>query len=216
MDGLLLDSERKSQEVLVKAADVIGVDFPPERAIKMVGRNASSGYQYLTHVFGSEATAQAFITATQQLYEEEVDAGRIPLNQGVIELLETLDEYKIPRAIATSTMRSVAIRKLTKVGIVARFNHIVCGDEVQNGKPAPDIYMKATSLLGVKPQHCLACEDSPPGIEAAFSAGLRAILVPDLITPTERMIGHAWRVFSNLSEVAALIRELKPISVAAA
>jgi len=216
MDGLLLDSERKSQEVLIKAAQVLGLDFPPEQAIKMVGRNAPSGYQYLTRLFGGESTAQAFITVRDQLYEEEFEAGRIPLKPGVLELLDTLDEFKIRRAIATSTMRGVALRKLEKVNIVERFDLIVCGDEVVNGKPAPDIYLKATSLLGVRPQHCLACEDSPPGIEAAYTAGLRAILVPDLITPTERMIGHAWRVFPSLHEVAALIRELQGVAVAAA
>lgn len=216
MDGLLLDSEAKCQEVLMRAAQVVGVDFTPEQAIQMVGRNAPSGYQYLTTLFGGEATAQAFITVRDQLYEEEFEAGRIPLKPGVLELLNTLDEFRIPRAIATSTKRGIAIRKLTKVDILHRFDRIVGGDEVSNGKPAPDIYIKATGLLGKNPRQCLACEDSPPGIEAAFQAGLRTILIPDLIAPTERMIGHAWRVLPSLHEVSALIRETQVLPVAAA
>lgn len=216
MDGLLLDSEAKSQEVLSRTARVLGVNFTPEQAIQMVGRNAPSGFLFLTEVLGSEAAAEAFITVRDQLYEEEFEAGRIPLKQGVIEVLNTLDELEIPRAIATSTKRSVAMRKLTKVNILSRFNRIVCGDEVTNGKPAPDIYLKATALLGKDPRHCLACEDSPPGIEAAFHAGLRPILIPDLIAPTERMIGHAWRVLPSLVEVSALIREMRATQRAAA
>ena len=216
MDGLLLDSEAKCQDVLIRAAQVLGVSFTPEQAIQMVGRNAPSGYEYLSRVFGSESTAQAFITVRDQLYEEEFEAGRIPLKQGVVEVLNTLDEFKIPRAIATSTKRDIALRKLSKVNIVNRFNLIVGGDEVTNGKPAPDIYLKATGLLGKNPRNCLACEDSPPGIEAAHTAGLRSILIPDLIAPTEQMISHAWKVFPSLYEVSALIRALKTVTVAAA
>ena len=216
MDGLLLDSEAKCQEVLIRAAQILGLEFTPTHAIQMVGRNAPSGYQYLTQVLGSESTTQAFITLRDQLYEDEFESGRIPLKPGVIELLNTLDELGIPRAIATSTKRDIAIRKLSKVNVLNRFDLIVGGDEVTNGKPAPDIYIKATGLLGKTPRNCLACEDSPPGIEAAHTAGLRAILIPDLIAPTERMISHAWRVFPSLFEVSALVREMKAFSVAAA
>jgi HAD superfamily hydrolase (TIGR01509 family) len=209
MDGLLLDSERVSQEVLLKAARIVGAPLTPETALKMVGRNAASGYLFLTELFGSEAAVTPFLEKTHQLYEAEFEAGRIPLKQGVPELLDTLDELKIPRAIATSTRRHIAIRKLTKVDILTRFDHIIGGDEVVNGKPAPDIYLKACSFLGMEPRHCIACEDSNFGIQAAFSAGLRPILIPDLLTPTEAMKQHAWKILPNLHEVAALVREIR-------
>lgn len=216
MDGLLLDSEAKSQEVFIKAAQIVGVEFTPEQVLQMVGRNAASGYQYLSGLLGGEAAAEAFISVRDEMYEQEFEAGRIPLKTGVLEVLNALDECRIPRAIATSTRRDIAIRKLKKVDIVDRFDYIVGGDEVTNGKPAPDIYIKATGLLGKNPPNCLACEDSPPGIEAAYTAGLRTILIPDLITPTERMIGHAWKVLPSLHEVSALIRETCAFPVAAA
>jgi HAD superfamily hydrolase (TIGR01509 family) len=209
MDGLLLDSERKSQEVLLKAAEILGAPLTPELALKMVGRNASSGQIYLTELFGNPILVNTFIQTASQLYEAEFEGGRIPLKTGVNELLDTLDELKIPRAIATSTKRHIAIRKLTKVGVITRFNYIVGGDEVAHGKPAPDIYLKACSFLSTSPKDCLACEDSAFGIEAAHTAGLRAILVPDLITPTERMISHAWKVLPSLHEVSSLVRELR-------
>lgn len=209
MDGLLLDSERVSQEVLLKAAGIVGAPLTPETALKMVGRNAASGYLYLTELFGSEATVTPFLEKTHELYEAEFEAGRIPLKQGVLQLLETLDELKIPRAIATSTRRHIAIRKLTKVDIVTRFDHIIGGDDVVNGKPAPDIYLKACSFLNAQPTLCLACEDSAFGIQAAFTAGLRAILVPDLLSPTEAMKQHAWKVVPDLHEVAKLVRQMR-------
>lgn len=209
MDGLLLDSERVSQEVLLKAADILGAPLTPEAAIKMVGRNAPSGYTYLTEIFGDEKAVAPFLEKTHELYEAEFESGRIPLKAGVLNLLDTLDELKIPRAIATSTRRHIAIRKLTKVDVVTRFDFIIGGDEVVNGKPAPDIYLKACSFLGAEPAHCIACEDSDFGIQAAFTAGLRPILVPDLLTPTEAMKQHAWKILPDLHQVAALVRQMR-------
>jgi beta-phosphoglucomutase-like phosphatase (HAD superfamily) len=78
-----------------------------------------------------------------------------------------------------------------------------------NGKPAPDIYLKACSYLGVEPINSLACEDSAFGIQAAFTAGLRSILVPDLLTPTEAMRQHAWKILPDLHEVEKLVREMR-------
>jgi HAD superfamily hydrolase (TIGR01509 family) len=209
MDGLLLDSERVSQEVLIKAAHILGAPLTPEAALKMVGRNAASGRLYLAEIFGDESAVDPFLEKTHELYEAEFEAGRIPLKTGARELLNTLDELKIPRAIATSTRRHIAIRKLTKVDIVTRFDHIIGGDDVVNGKPAPDIYLKACSFLNADPIHCLACEDSAFGIQAAFTAGLRSILVPDLLTPTETMKRHAWRILPDLHEVTKLVREMR-------
>jgi HAD superfamily hydrolase (TIGR01509 family) len=207
MDGLLLDSERVSQDVLLKAAEILGAPVTSEAALNMVGRNAASCHLYLTELFGDEKAVTVFLEKAHELYEAEFESGRIPLKPGVVNLLDTLDELKIPRAIATSTKRHIAIRKLTKVDVVTRFDFIVGGDEVVHGKPAPDIYLKACEFLGAEPAHCIACEDSAYGIQAAFTAGLRAILVPDLLTPTEEMKQHAWKVVSDLHEVAALVRE---------
>lgn len=209
MDGLLLDSERVSQEVLIKAAHILGAPLTPEAALKMVGRNAASGRLYLAEIFGDERAVDPFLEKTHELYEAEFEAGRIPLKTGARELLNTLDELNIPRAIATSTRRHIAIRKLTKVDIVTRFDHIIGGDDVIHGKPAPDIYLKACSFLNAEPTHCLACEDSAFGIQAAFTAGLRSILVPDLLTPTETMKQHAWKILPDLHEVTKLVREMR-------
>ena len=209
MDGLLLDSERVAQDVLLKAAEVLGSPVTSEAALKMIGRNTASCYLYLTELLGDERAVTSLLEKTHELYEAEFESGRIPLKPGVLNLLDALDDLRIPRAIATSTKKHIAVRKLTKVDVVTRFDFIVGGDEVVHGKPAPDIYLKACESLGVEPARCIACEDSAFGIQAAFTAGLRAILVPDLLTPTEEMKRHAWKVVSDLHEVAALIREIR-------
>lgn len=208
MDGVLLDSEKVAQEVILKAARSVGAPLTPEATLKMVGRNEASNYLYLLELLENENRVRDLLDKTQQLYASECEAGRIPLKTGVHELLATLDEFRIPRAIATSTKRPIAIRKLTKVNVLHRFDHILGGDDVEHGKPAPDIYLKACAALGVAPAACIACEDSGYGVEAAFTAGLKPILVPDLLTPTEEMIRQAWRVLPSLDEVAALVRDI--------
>jgi HAD superfamily hydrolase (TIGR01509 family) len=209
MDGLLLDSERVSQEVFLGAAKLLNAPLTAESALNMVGRNAASGYIYLTELFGDEPFTITFLEKVRELYEAEFEAGRIPLKPGVLQLLDTLDELQIPRAIATSTKRHLAIRKLTRVDVLERFDFIVGGDEVANGKPAPDIYLKACASLRVAPGNCIACEDSAFGLEAAYTAGLQPILIPDLLAPTEAMTRHAWKILSNLHEVATLVRQIR-------
>ncbi len=209
MDGLLLDSEKVAQEVILKAARSVGAPLTPEVTLKMVGRNEASNYLYLLELLENEDRVRALLEKTHQLYASEFEAGRIPLKTGAQELLATLDEFRIPRAVATSTKRQIAIRKLTKVHVLHRFDHILGGEDVEHGKPAPDIYLKACAALGVAPAACIACEDSAFGVEAAFTAHLRPVLVPDLLTPTEEMLRQAWRVLPSLHEVATLVRELQ-------
>ncbi len=206
MDGLLLDSERRSQEVLHTAAARIGKPLSPEVMLGMVGRNVQDGPKYLEQHLGSKELVVELLTLFVELYDEEVAQGRIPVKPGVLEVLATLDELNIPRAIATSTITPVARRKLERKSLLSRFDAVIGGDQVQRGKPAPDIYLKACQALGQEPAVSWACEDSPFGLEAASKAGLRAILVPDLIAPTERTVSLAWRVASDLHEVDRMLR----------
>lgn len=206
MDGLLLDSERRSQEILHVAAARVGKRLSPETMLGMVGRNIKDGPQYLVQHLGSEQLVIELLGHFVELYDQEIDQGRIPIKKGVMELLATLDELKIPRAIATSTMTPVAQRKLERKGLLARFDAGVGGEQVEHGKPAPDIYLKACSVLGHEPSLSWACEDSPAGLTAASSAGLRTILVPDLVQPVEEVRAKAWRVVADLLEVDLLVR----------
>ena len=206
MDGLLIDSERKSQEILLQAATRVGLSLSAETMLGMVGKNNVDGTKYLESHVGSSARVNDLLLAFVELYEAEVAAGGIPMKSGVLELFSVLDEHKIPRAIATSTHTDLARRKLERLSLLSRVDEVIGGDQVVNGKPAPDIYLKACRAIGHSVETSWACEDSPAGIEAASTAGLRAILVPDLIEPSEKMRSFAWRVVNNLTDVAAIIR----------
>lgn len=206
MDGILLDSERRSQEILQVAAERLGLTLSPEVSLGLVGKHDAECRRYLEGHLGSAAVVEDLIAEFTRLYETEIERGGIPLKQGVHEVLQTLDDLRIPRAVATSTETERARRKLAKVQILERFDAIIGGEQVANGKPAPDIYLKACRTLGLLPERSLACEDSPAGLEAASGAGLRAVLIPDLVSPTERMRSQAWRVAESLHDVVAIIK----------
>lgn len=103
------------------------------------------------------------------------------LMPGAHRLLWHLHKHKIPVALATSTSRATFGAKMAGHGnLQSIFTCVSCGDEVTNGKPAPDCFRQAAAKLGLQPGECLAIEDAPAGVEAAVAAGLRVAVVPSL------------------------------------
>jgi HAD superfamily hydrolase (TIGR01509 family) len=100
---------------------------------------------------------------------------RIPEIPGVRQLIEELTQLGIPMAVASSSSREIVELILSKVGIRHFFRTTVSGEEAPQGKPAPDIYLKAAATLGVEPRNCVAIEDSPPGVEGAKNAGMLCV-----------------------------------------
>jgi beta-phosphoglucomutase-like phosphatase (HAD superfamily) len=91
---------------------------------------------------------------------------------------------------------------LTKAGIIDRFAALTCGDEVKNGKPAPDIFLLAAQKLKTPPSACVGFEDSPPGLLGLHSAGIRSIFIKDVIEPSEETLATVWQKCSDLTEAA--------------
>ena len=130
---------------------------------------------------------------------------RLALKPGALELLDTLDQLRLPRAIATSSSRRTVERHLTAHNLTERFDVIVGHGDYEAGKPAPDPFLKAAERLGVEPRLCLALEDSHNGIRSASSAGMMTIMVPDLLEPTDEIRGLCTYVVRDLHEVRSLI-----------
>jgi beta-phosphoglucomutase-like phosphatase (HAD superfamily) len=104
----------------------------------------------------------------------------IRVKDGAKEVLQHLQKAGVPRAVATSTARATALRKLSAVGLLDTFDVVVGGDDVHQGKPEPDIYLAAADRLSVPANQCLALEDSENGVRSAHAAGMTVIHIPDL------------------------------------
>lgn len=204
MDGLMLDSERAITDCLAQAAGEGGHDLPHALWLSMVGTGSDECRRRLVERLG-EAPADALLDRAHALYDARVEAG-VPHRPGLVALLDWLQAQRLPRAVATSTERSLALRKLRTAGLLDRFDAVCSASEVASPKPAPDVYLLAAQRLGVAPAQCLVLEDSPTGVRAALAAGMTVIQVPDLLAPDAqvRALGH--RIVASLVEVRALLQ----------
>ncbi|MBB3826475.1 HAD family hydrolase [Xanthomonas arboricola] len=203
MDGLMLDSERAITACLAQAADAQGLQIEPAFWLRMVGTGDAACRRLLGERVG-DAAAEHLLARAQPLYEAAVERG-IPHRPGIIALLEYLVAQGLPRAVATSTQRPLALRKLEAADLLWRFAAVCTASDVRHPKPAPDIYLLAARTLDVDPAQCLVLEDSPTGVRAALAAGMTPIQIPDLLEPDAdvRALGH--RILPSLSDAQHLL-----------
>ena len=183
MDGLLLDTERLANAALHAAAGDLGLKLPEDTFLEMIGRRGQDIHHRLGRRVGSDALAKDLLARSEAHYETYLARG-VPVKAGVMELLAWLTERKFPCTVATSTRTAKAERKLAAAGLRQYFHAVVGGDQVEHGKPAPDVYLRATAAMGVAPGLCTVFEDSEPGLQAAQAAGANAVWVPDLAPVT--------------------------------
>lgn len=213
MDGLMLDSERALLGCLAQAGAEAGHALPEAFLLSLIGSSDALTRQRIAEQVGADAV-DALLQDSYARYERLVAAG-VPHRPGIIDLLDTLVAHGVPRAVATSTRRPLALRKLESAGLLRYFEHVATSSDVARPKPAPDIYLLAAARLGVEPRHCLALEDSPTGVRAALAAGMTVIQVPDLLQPDAdvRALGHA--IAGSLHDVRGLLLPLLGAPVAA-
>ncbi|GAB2535017.1 HAD family hydrolase [Nocardia heshunensis] len=198
MDGLLLDSERLAVESLGLSGQELGYELSEQFRHSLIGMPADTCRAMAVTAFGPDFPLEEFFRRHETVIARLVDDGRLTVKPGVTELLDELDHRGIPRAIATSSNRVRTRHHLGAVGLADRFDAIVTRQDVHHGKPHPEPYLTATAALRADPEFTLACEDSPNGLRAAHAAGLRCLLIPDLIPATPETTGLAHRVYPTL------------------
>jgi HAD superfamily hydrolase (TIGR01509 family) len=183
MDGLLFNTESLYQDAVMLAAAEGGHQMVPDLFRQMVGLPVVQSRALLLAHFGEDFPVDAFEAAWVR-YFWVIAETRLTLKPGVLELLDTLDELALPRAIATSSSHRTVERHLSAHDLLGRFDTVVGNGDYTAGKPAPDPFLTAAHRLSVEPKRCLALEDSPNGVRSAAAAGMMTIMVPDLVEPT--------------------------------
>ena len=201
MDGLMLDTEPLAARAWGDAAAALGVDFDMTLAQAMVGRNFADCAAMVRAHYGAEYPVDALLARWHATYDGIVEREGLALKPGIEELLAWLEGHAVPRAVATSTRRERARAKLSRTSLLPRFHELVGGDEVPQGKPAPDIYLEAARRLGAIAGTCLVLEDSEPGVRAALAAGMMPIMVPDSHPPSADLVAIELLVLPTLHEV---------------
>ena len=205
MDGLLIDSETIARRYWIEAASEFGYTLTEEHYSQLVGRKVEDSFKILREIFGEEFPAETIRERKTVLREKYISEHGLPVKPGARAVLQLLKENRIPLALATSTEKSRAKASLLHAGLTAYFPIMVTGDQVKHGKPAPDIYLQTAKLLDVDSNRCLAFEDSPFGVQAAHSARMSVIMVPDCVQPTTKVKGLTTEVLKSLTEAPALL-----------
>ena len=205
MDGVILDSERVYLEGWMRAAALSGLDGARMRkaVADATGVNDQMERQIMEEAFSSVPgwSYEKAFRDCRDYFQEIVNSGRMPVKEGARELLAWLRQERIPAGLASSTPFPLLRKELTKAGLYACFDVIVSGDMAERSKPAPDIFLLCAGRLGADPGDCLVIEDSYNGIRAAAAAGMRPVMVPDRLAPTEEMERTAFLILPSLTAV---------------
>ena len=206
MDGVLFDTERLCQDSWIEVANRRGL---PDMEIifpKCIGRNANDSRQIVLEAYGADFDYEVFRREASDWFWKYLEENGLPAKEGVRELLNWLKEQGWRIGLASSTRRSSVISHLEQAGIKDFFEEIITGDMVEHSKPLPDIYLLACRKLMVDPAETYAIEDSPNGIRSAYRAGMKPIMVPDLLSPDGEMEQLSTCIFSGLLDVLDYFR----------
>ena len=206
MDGLMFDTERIYYQAWEEAMTLYGYDFGWEVYIQLVARNSHTIGLTLKKIYGENFPYEAVRDKKREIADEIIAEQGMPKKAGLMELLDFLEEEGIKKAVATSSTREKALNYLELGGVRMRFDHIVCGSDVRESKPHPEIFEIAAKYLRVSPQQCIVLEDSKMGIKAAKAAGMYGIFIPDLVEMDEEIQKDASTTLKNLYEVIEWIK----------
>ena len=205
MDGTLIDTEKYYRICWPKALAAFGYHMTDEQALTMRSLGRPFAITQLKAWFGEELDYHAVREKRKELVEECLDREGISLKPGAREQLWNLRRRRITTAIATATDMERTERYLKKVGIYECFDKLISATMVKEGKPSPDIYLYACEQLKLKPNQCMAVEDSPNGVLSAYRAGCKVVMVPDQTEPDEELQKCLWAKVDHLVEIDKLL-----------
>lgn len=212
MDGVLIDSERQSNEGWLWAAGQLGVDMPMWLIDSFKGAPAELCCKFFDDYYkGVIDYWEAKELRTQHVYKIRETEG-IPVKKGVKDIFEYIRNNGLKCAVATSTRRESAEKTLHEIGVWDYLDEVVYGDEVERGKPEPDIFLRAAKAIGVNPSEAVVVEDSINGIKAGYAAGMRVVHIPDTIAIDDDIRKLTYMVCDDLNGLIDVVESInKPV-----
>ncbi len=209
MDGVLLDSEQLWNQSKQEVVRESGGHWREDAPTAMIGMSSPEWSAYMRDTLGvptsTDEINRAVVDRMEQHYREH-----LPLLPGAVEVVRTLHR-RWPLALASSANREIIDFALDTAGLAGEFDATVSSEEVQRGKPAPDVYLEAARRLSVEADRCVAVEDSSNGIRSAAAAGMAVIAFPNPhYPPDEDALARASARIDALSEITpALVERLR-------
>lgn len=188
MDGLMIDSEKIVFENWSKMMEENGYPYDLDIYKKTLGKRKTEVEKIYKSLYGENFPYWDFADRSHVMYLERLESTGVPAKPGLYELLDFLKENEVKIALATSTSRETATLNLKSIRVLDYFDELVCGNDVKNGKPHPEVFLIAAKKLGLEPSACAAYEDSLTGVQSAHAAGMITIMVPDYLQPTPEIL----------------------------
>lgn len=205
MDGLMFDTESLSTKGFIYAAKKQGYNMTEKETHLVLGYKKEAIYNFYEEYFREKNIDGKKIVDDQYEYLEKVLLTTGPDKMPYLEeLLIYLKENNYKVAVASSSDLFHIHNNLEKNNVKKYIDIIASGEEVENGKPAPDVFLLAAKRLGVLPSECIVLEDSKFGIEAAYRAGMKGIMIPDAVKPDEETLKKTYKVYDSLKDVINL------------
>ena len=207
MDGVIFDTENLFIGCWKSLAEEIQIEDLETVLRKCIGTNEQKTREIMIAHYGDQFDFDHYRERVREIFTHTVETQGMPLKKGVYELLDFLKAKGYRIGLASSTRVETIRRELRSVGLEDYFEVIIGGNMVTHSKPHPEIYRLACEKLGIHPEEAIAIEDSLNGIRSAYDAGLKPIMVPDLIQPTKEIQPLLYQKFNDLLEVKNFIEE---------
>ena len=206
MDGLILDTETISNKLLIDIFSKYDINLNEEIISKTIGLEKKKAIKVFEEYLGDNIPIKDIINLHKKVVNDYLEKNGVPVKLGLIELLNYLDEEKIKKVVATSSYRKVAENVLIRANVYNRFDEIICGDEIKESKPLPDIFLKALEKLNLPADEVIVLEDSRMGILAAHRAKIKSIMIPDILPADEETKKLYFKECKSLLDVIHLLK----------
>ena len=206
MDGLILDTESISNKLLIDIFSKYDINLNEEIISKTIGLEKKKAIKVFEEYLGGNIPIKDIINLHKKEVNDYLEKNGVPVKLGLIELLNYLDEEKIKKVVATSSYRKVAENVLIRANVYNRFDDIICGDEIKESKPSPDIFLKALEKLNLSADEVIVLEDSRMGILAAHRAKIKSIMIPDILPADEETKKLYFKECKSLLDVIHLLK----------
>jgi HAD superfamily hydrolase (TIGR01509 family) len=185
-------------QACIIAAKQVGITYTQAEYVELIGRAGPDSTRIMVEQLGGVQNFNQVMQGLDALLTKHNHS--FPLKQGVLPLLKHYQSNHVICSVASSSPVHHITHRLSNVGVFDYFSHITSGQEVTRGKPNPDIYLLAMEKLSLKPEECIAFEDSENGARAAIAAGLKVVVVPDLKQLSEFVVQNSHLIINSLND----------------
>lgn len=212
MDGTMFDTERLRFQTLQQASrELIGVEFSESYLMQCLGLSARSAEKLAKERYGQDVPYAEIRQRADVLELEHVRHHGVPIKKGLLQVLERLRKAGLKMAVATSSRRAIAEEYLINANVYKFFDVLVCGDEIKQGKPHPEIFISAAEKINLSPTQCLMFEDSENGLRSAYDAGGMTVLFKDIKIPNESMLAQAQYYYETVEDFLTELNQFVPV-----